>query len=308
VGTGGDVQAPLAARHAEARARVAATASTRVEAPWPPCVPAGALTSESLAHAVAGAGCGWVDGQLHPDEVTRLTASLDRAFAGYDAMAASGYESIDDAHAHARPDPWFTLFIPEPGTVHTARPWIREGGGLYTADSPMVAEAWFRLLHERGVVDVVTGWFGEAPLTSVDKCTLRRIGAGHGDGIEWHQDGAFLGPESGALNLWVALTDCGPGAPGLELVPRRLGEIVETGTGGATYDWSVGPDVVAELTRAAPVVRPQFRAGDAFLFDGYLLHRTEQSPEPPTRTRYAIETWFFRPSRFPAQQQVPLAI
>jgi hypothetical protein len=133
---------------------------------------------------------------------------------------------------------------------------------------------------------------------------LRRIG--DDSGIEWHQDGSFLQPENGALNVWVTLSDCSD-ARGLEIVSRRFDELAPTGTGGAGYDWSTGPEVVAELARTTPVVQPDFSAGDALVFDGLLLHRT--APESPRRpeTRYAIETWFFRPSRFPDHQQVPLA-
>jgi hypothetical protein len=229
-----------------------------------------------------------------------LVDGIDRAFAGYDDAAA--------AFAEGRPveeTDWYTAFIPEPGPVHATRPWLREGGGLFTADSPQVADEWFGIVNGCGLRDAVAGALGESPITSLDKCALRRIDVG--DGIEWHQDGAFLGPENGALNVWTTLTDCAD-SPGLELVSRRFDEVVETGTGGAGYDWSTGPDVVERLARTAPVVRPAFAAGDALIFDGLLLHRTAQVVPARARTRYAIENWFFGPSRFPAHQQVPLAI
>ena len=52
-----------------------------------------------------------------------------------------------------------------------------------------------------------------------------------------------------SVNLWVAVSDCGPGtsAPGLELVADNRRIIHETGTQGAFFDWTVGHELVAEL-------------------------------------------------------------
>ena len=102
----------------------------------------------------------------------------------------------------------------------------------------------------------------------------------------------------------MALTDCGVDAPGMDLVPKRFETIQETGTGGAIFDWAVGPEAVAQLAVDAPVVRPHFRAGDAMLFDDLFLHRTALDPSM-TRTRHAIESWFFAPSHYP-EGHVPL--
>ena len=52
------------------------------------------------------------------------------------------------------------------------------------------------------------------------------------------------------------------------------------------------------------VVLPEFAAGDALMFDQLTLHRTGILPTM-TRDRYAIESWFFAPSRYP-HDQVPL--
>jgi len=41
-------------------------------------------------------------------------------------------------------------------------------------------------------------------------------------------------------------------------MPRRLDEIVETGTGGAVFDWAVGPQVIERLGAETPIVRPVF--------------------------------------------------
>ena len=263
---------------------------------WPPRVPRSEITPEVVMGAIASAGCIWVEGLLDPADVAWLRDGIDRAVEGHDRWAGDGYPE------EAPVDPWFSPFIPEPAMVHMTRPALRDRGGVFLADSPRLIRRWFDLLAEVGILDLVTEAFGETPVTSLDKDTLRRVATG--EGIEWHQDGAFLGPESKSLDVWVTLTDCAT-APGLDLVSRRFEEIVETGTGGASFDWSTGPEVIAELARTTPVVRPPFAAGDALIFDGLLLHRSAQ--EPPDAVRYAIETWFFPPSRFPSHQQVPLS-
>jgi hypothetical protein len=158
------------------------------------------------------------------------------------------------------------------------------------------------LLLAARIDEVLTEYLGERPALSVKKCTLRRVPVDSGS--DWHQDGAFLGDGIRTVNVWLALTHCGDDAPGLDLVPNRL-PLVETGTEGAKFDWSVGEGVVERVAGDAGTVRPIFEAGDALLFDERFLHRTAVS-SGMTVERYAIETWFFAPSHYPSPQ-VPLA-
>lgn len=156
-----------------------------------------------------------------------------------------------------------------------------------------------------GIDRIAQDYLGQAPILSLDKWTMRRGTAENG--IEWHQDGAFLGSHVRALNIWLSLTDCGERAPSLDVVPRRLDEIVPTGTGSASYEWSVGPEVVDEIVGSDGWRTPRFRAGDALLFDGKLLHRSGGGPSM-TRTRHAIETWFFAPGGDTDYVEVPLVL
>jgi hypothetical protein len=88
------------------------------------------------------------------------------------------------------------------------------------------------------------------------------------------------------------------------VVPRRFERLVETGTEGANFDWSVGPGVVDRLSAATPVRRPAFEPGDVLFFDDLFLHRTATDPAM-TQDRYAIESWFFAPSAYP-EGYIPL--
>jgi hypothetical protein len=107
-----------------------------------------------------------------------------------------------------------------------------------------------------------------------------------------------MGRDIRSLNVWVALSECGEDAPGIDVVGRRLTEVLPTGTPGARMTWTVSPDLVREAGGDV-VVRPSFAPGDVLLFDHMNLHRTAVEPEM-TRDRHAIEAWFLAPSTYGA--------
>jgi hypothetical protein len=196
--------------------------------------------------------------------------------------------------------PWFVPF--DMGNASTLRPerkWVTGGGGVWTVDSPRAMFEVLETFSQIGLDGPLTGYLGERPALSVKKWTLRRVPVS--SGTNWHQDGAFLGEGIRTVNCWLALSHCGDDAPGLDIVPKRLDRILTTGTEGAIFDWSVGEGVVERAAEDAPVIRPIFEAGDALFFDERFLHRTAVS-EGMTRERYAIESWFFAPSHYPADQ------
>lgn len=256
-----------------------------------PEVSAPDLDLDALHHGLATHGCVLVRGLIEPARAAELASGVDAALDGFDA---------DDEGA----DGWYEHFRPTPGRYRVGgrRTWVRASGAVWTADSPRMLFELTELIADTGIGDLVTAYLGERPALSANKCTLRRVPLTAQAG--WHQDGAFLGQDARTLNLWLSLADCGVDAPGLDIVPRRLDEVVPTGTEGAFFDWSVSPDVVAEAARPAPIVRPRFAPGDALLFDHLLLHATAVEPEM-TRERHAIETWFFPPSAYP-DGQIPL--
>ena len=138
---------------------------------------------------------------------------------------------------------------------------------------------------------------------SVKKCVLRCVPSTI-KVADWHQDGAFMGREIGSMNVWLSLSHCGYDASGLECLPHRLTEIVPTGSHGAHIDWSIGPGMVDIVAKGRPTVSPVFAPGDALIFDHLFLHRTS-IPAAIAKDRYAIESWFFASTGYPAGQ-VPL--
>ncbi|MCU1352392.1 MAG: hypothetical protein JWM05_1601 [Acidimicrobiales bacterium] len=271
---------------------------------WPPAVPPSApgldestpipvvapedLSVAALRRGVLGCGSLLAPGLLDQAQVELLIAGIDQAMGSKDPEAE-------------RPGPpWHQpLPLPPDQAPLMRRGWIGGGGGALTVDSPRMLFTLLEIFEELGLHDLATGYLGERPALSANKWTLRRVPP---DAVgSWHQDGAFLGDGIRALNIWISLSHCGVDAPGMDLLPRRLDHVVETGTGGSYFDWDVGPETVAKLAVDTPVVRPQFAPGDVLFFDDLFLHRTAVTPEM-TKERYAIESWCFAPSAYPPRQ------
>jgi hypothetical protein len=186
-----------------------------------------------------------------------------------------------------------------------SRAFIMAGGTGYVPDSPRLLFDLLDAFDAAGVKRAVTEYFGEAPALSLVKLAQRRLDPSASGG--WHQDAAVYGRTAQTLNFWVPVSRCGDIAPGLEMYPRRLENLVGTyGTVGVD-EYSALPEQVAALTDETPPVRPVFDAGDAAVFDQFLLHQTAASPDF-TEPRYGFESWFFAPSTYPDPKRwIPLA-
>ena len=186
-----------------------------------------------------------------------------------------------------------------------ARSWIEKGGALLAIDSPTLAFDLMELYASGRVPELVAGYLGEMPVISAQKTTLRKLepsvtGA-------WHQDGSFMG-DVRSLNLWISLSHCGVDAPSLDIVPRRLDVLVPTGTYdlGTSLEHQVSQQAAEEAAGDAAIVRPIFRPGDAVFFDELCLHQTGADTNM-SKTRFAIESWFFAGSAF-AGDYAPFAV
>lgn len=275
-------------------------------------VAAADLTAEVVRAGFAQSGCVLVRGLVPPARIAPLVAGIDATFNAYDASQADGDpdgewfdpfpmpDIISPAHAGAA-----VITVPgaPPAGRIPERPHrrvTRQAAGVWTVDSPRMLFEFFELVDAIGIGDVITDYFGERPFLSANKCALRRVPAEEMTG-GWHQDGAFLGEDVEAFNCWIALTRCGRDAPGLDVVPRRFDRLLESGSAQAYFKWSLSDDDVLTAAQGTGIVRPDFEAGDALLFDHRLAHRTATSPTM-TEVRHAIEAWFFAPSAFPPSQ------
>jgi hypothetical protein len=237
--------------------------------------------------AILNHGCLLVRGFASAERVELLVSDIDRALAAYDSQT--------DSVAVTPVAPWFVPFKGERGNLQ--RTFRRIDGSVLAVDSPPALYDVIATFEDAGVGRMVCDYFGERPALLGKKWTLRRVSHAAGPS-DWHQDGAFMGDDIRSLNVWLALSHCGDDAPGIDIVARRLSEVVQTGTDGARMNWTVGPGLVERIASDA-VVRPIFEAGDALIFDHLNLHRTAIDPGM-IRDRYAIEAWFLAPSTYDA--------
>lgn len=227
-------------------------------------------------------------------DAIRFAEQIDRAYAERERHDAG--ERFDDGY--------YSEFVPDPRhTGPIARGWIKQGGGLLAADSPLLSSEMRQLLNRAGLPALVQAYLGEPPLVALEKTTLRK--ADPSVPGAWHQDGKFMG-DVNALNLWLSLSRCGDLAPGLDVVPRRLERYAATATDDAMFDNMVSQRMAEQEAGDAGILRPIFEPGDALLFDELFLHKTGSEPDM-SRPRFAIENWFFGASGFPADY-VPLTV
>jgi hypothetical protein len=227
---------------------------------------------------------------LLADQIDRTFAERERFLEG--AAPAEGY--YEEFRA------WVRRYD---AALREVRPWIREGGGVLAVDSPAVSAHMVNLFKRAGVRRLVESYLGQQPLMSLEKTTLRKAEP-HVAGA-WHQDGSFMG-DVRALNLWLALSRCGDEAPGLDIVPCRLDELVTRQTDEALLPIQVSQQRAERAAGGREIVRPIFEPGDAVFFDEMLLHKTGSDPSMPN-PRFAIESWFFAPAAFP-DEYAPIAV
>jgi hypothetical protein len=281
--------------------RHAAFAAGQGRPDWPPSLPdrfqsgipeirATDLTTETLGAGILHHGAIIIRGLIDPETVRALRGGIDRAL---DELRRVGEGAAQEG------SPWYAR---APDTidheVNKSRVFTELGGAAMLAgDSPRTFQTIVDLYEKLGVFSAVEGYLGERPALSLAKTVLRRVPVT--TGTDWHQDGAFLGSAIRVVNLWVAISDCGVDAPGLDIVPKRIPRVLPTGV-DSYFDWSVGEGTVKEALGDSRIETPVFGAGDAMMFDHLFLHRTAIRPEM-TKDRYAIEAWMFAPSTFPAE-------
>lgn len=269
-------------------------------APWPPAYPdpfpdlvgrppevdRAGLDGDVLGGAIAHHGCLLVRGLFSAEQTAHMVDAIDQTAARRDGQ-------VRDRPGEAA---WYRPFEPLPESEWSVRAMVESRGGTWLADSPTSTANVLDALDDAGVTRAISTHLGERAFFSLQKSTLRRLAPVH-NFAGWHQDGSFLGPEVRTMNVWVALSPCGGDhpAPGLQVVPRRVPELLPRDGG---FGWiSISDETVNAAAGDTPVIEPEFQPGDGLLFDERFVHRTHLFPEM-TEPRYALECWFFAPSHF----------
>jgi Phytanoyl-CoA dioxygenase (PhyH) len=252
-----------------------------------PEVAASEVTAVMIRSAVQHHGSLVVRGLFSPEWCARLRNDIDRSWDAFERFRAS--KQTDPA--------WFDPMDTDAyGLTMRDRSILMAGGTGYVPDSPRLMFDLLEAFDAAGVKRMVGDYFGEPPALSLVKLAQRRLAPDATGG--WHQDAAVYGKTAETLNVWVAVSRCGDVAPGLEMFPRRLEELVGTRGVEGVDEYAALTDEVALLTDEVAPARPIFGPGDAAVFDQLLLHQTAASSEF-TEMRYGFESWFFAPSTYP---------
>jgi hypothetical protein len=260
----------------------------------PPEIEADQLSMEILGGAILHHGCLLVRGLMARDRAEELRATIDRAFAGRE-QHVEGLPSDETTPWYVPCGPWDAA---EPVAANGVRKYNDSCKAVHVADSPRALFQIFEALAATNVVSVINEYLGERAMLSIRKTMLRRVPP---DAVPaFHQDGTFMGLDTRAVDIWVALTECGDGAdaPGLSILPKRLRSSARPNDVGPLIP--LNADELATVADGVPVNRPHCQPGDALLFDELCLHANGGGRPGLTRHRYALEAWMFAPSAKPA--------
>jgi phytanoyl-CoA dioxygenase PhyH len=252
-----------------------------------------------LRRAISEAGYLIVRGFFDQQDAAELRGCVD-------ASLNARVDIESDNEAKPADNPWYYPSPHFPGkhvsfASEVSKKTYMRTGSIRVIDSPRGSFKVLDIYRKHRMKAIVDAYFGEPAVLATRKWVFRLISsrddAGKGIGGGWHQDGRFMGKDIRALNMWVALSDCGAGtaAPGMAIIPKRISTILETGTREAQFNWVVPPSLVEEIAQTAPLTKPHFAAGDALFFDHYSLHRSGHD-EGQSENRYALESWFYASS------------
>ncbi len=250
------------------------------------------LSVDAIRAGIRQSGCLLVKGLLTEPHIMELRAEVDAAIAASPA-------------GEAGPDATSAFHLNPTTAGRTVRGRIRrkypEDQMRLAVDAPHALFSLLELYRSIGLLDIIEAHLGSRLSLAAEKTTLRRVLPEGNLHTGWHQDGAFLEGGYRVLNVWLALSDCGVDAPGLEVLPQRLDDVLpgDPAWKDSPMPWIISDQQVEALAaQGAHNCRPRFDAGDALLFDGTFLHRTGRT-EDMTNVRYAIEAWFFDQSTVP---------
>lgn len=268
----------------------------------PPEIDANELSMELLGGAILHHGCLLVRGLLDPERANELRGTIDRALAGR-REHLQGTPTGETSPWYVPCAQWDAI---TPDRARKGRRYTDTAGcAVHLCDSPRALFQVVEALQATKVVPVVSEYFGEAPVLSANKSMLRRVPPDAQP--SWHQDGSFIGAAARAVNVWVALSDCGDGrdAPGIAILPRRLDVSVRGEVSDANIVFS--EDEFEYASAGTAVVKPTFAPGDALMFDELLPHANGGGEPGLTRHRYALETWLFAPA-FMREDYLPISV
>jgi len=266
------------------------------------------VSVDAIGGAVQHHGHLLVRGLLSPPAVDRLVHAVDQASAAQQAW--------HEGAPLSETTPWY---VPKPtDPLKTPADVAQKGppsdkNRVYVADSPRAMFEVAEAFRESGIDRMVTGYLGDRPVMTEKKWLLWRMDR-RADVFAFHQEASvFNSGDDGlpngrtpiplrALNVWIALSQCGRTSPGFQFYPGRMDQVF-----APDQLFGLKPQTLTRVTGGGPAAAPLYEPGDAVLFDEYLLHRTK-SDASMRDVRYSLESWMFAPCGHPVRDQQGLLV
>lgn len=150
--------------------------------------------------------------------------------------------------------------------------------------------AWAEQLRTHPIIESISGAYLSKVAAPMPDSFVRSISPVRAENhLPYHQDQTISGRR--LLNIWVALSECGSNAPGLEFI--RANDAILPVIGDPSHSVAVERARLdeADLRSRFPSEafwRPVFQPGDAAVFLGTTIHRT-WSPPGATHSRMSLE-------------------
>jgi hypothetical protein len=251
-----------------------------------PVIDAKDLSSAQFKTLMQHYGCVLVRGLISVPDVLQMRAITAQTYEIYDRdYHETKFGGAPSDGLFIQPE----AFLKDRSLLRT----FRDYGGLLLSSCPLAATSVVAMLSRSPVRTYIEDYFGAPIGLSANSSSVRLSERSSTVRRVFHQDGNFLGgKDTETINCWIALDPCGVDAPSMEVFPQRVDHLMPVGEAGATTPWEIQEEVVYRQLGKDNAWVPEFRAGDAFLFDHTHVHRTHVTPMMK-KDRYALECWMF---------------
>jgi hypothetical protein len=260
-----------------------------LDAPEPsyPIIEAVDLTPERFGTLIRENSCLLARGLFDQADVRRLREAAARTYGVYDRGVAA------IKNGEGPPGDVNVITGDGFGNSRAQLAEFRRFGSLVLGFCPYAVGVVSTVLSKSPVKACVEAYFGQAIGLSLNSSSVRLSEVSNDVRRVFHQSGSFLGGvDAETISCWIALDECGVEAPGLEVFPHRIDELLPVGGPGAVTSWEIAESKAYGRMGADRAWVPTFKAGDAFFFDHLHVHRAHLT-KSMTSDSFAAECWMF---------------
>ncbi len=256
---------------------------------------AAAAAPAAIVGALRDHGCALVRGLLPAAPLRTLFHRAAKNFAALDSAGLRGTEwvtdvdvgFVDETQGRVSPEDRDGMVLPT--TV-----WSACAPGFYADNPTLFDHSVFRFLEGTGLSPILSAVFGGSFSFAYDASRVRRhSGLASDSRLHLHQDAASAdyGPHL-IVTAWIPLCPCGDSAPGLQIYPGKMIELLPR----KQTRWFIDDRHLGTVRKA--LWRPVFAVGDVFLFDAHTIHGTYVTEEMPD-LRISMDVRAHAPGRPP---------